>query len=222
MYVLKPLPPQIDEMLLDLLRKAEPATIGHFLHTGFMEPAIRGLFPNVRIAGTAVTVRAPSADGVMVHYAVGQARRGDVLVIDRCGDLKHACIGGAVAYAAKKAGIAGIVVDGMVTDIGELRDYGVPVWARGLSPITVKLLGLGGDFCKPVSCGGVAVNPGDAIFADENGVLVLNPSQIEAAAKRAIGMQTEERTTLARLDAGEKYPDILGSTAIIRKHLAPE
>lgn len=222
MYVLKPLPPQIDQKLLDLLRKAEPATIGHFLHTGFMEPAVRGLFPNVRIAGTAVTVRAPSADGVMVHHAVGKARSGDVLVVDRCGDLKHACIGGAVAYAAKKAGIAGIVVDGMVTDIGELRDYGVPVWARGLSPITVKLLGLGGDFCMPVSCGGVAVNPGDAIFADENGVLVLNPSQIEAAAKRAIGMQTEEKTTLARLDAGEKYPDILGSTAIIQKHLAPE
>lgn len=222
MYVLKPLPPQIDAKLLDLLRKAEPATIGHFLHTGFMEPAVRGLFPNIRIAGTAVTVRAPGADGVMVHYAVGMARPGDVLVIDRCGDLKHACIGGAVAYAAKKAGIAGIVVDGMVTDIGELRDYGVPVWARGLSPITVKLLGLGGEFCVPVSCGRAAVNPGDAIFADENGVLVLSPSQIEAAANRAIGMQIEEKTTLARLDAGEKYPDILGSTAIIQKHLAPE
>lgn len=222
MYVLKPLPPQIDEKLLELLRKAEPATIGHFLHTGFMEPAIRGLFPDVRIAGTAVTVRAPSADGVMVHHAVGEARPGDVLVIDRCGDLKHACIGGAVAYAARKAGVAGIIVDGMVTDIGELRDYGVPVWARGLSPITVKLLGLGGDFCVPVSCGGTMVNPGDAVFADENGVLVLNPAQIEAAAKRAIGMQTEEKRTLARIDAGEKYPDILGSSAIIQRHLPPD
>jgi 4-hydroxy-4-methyl-2-oxoglutarate aldolase len=221
-YVLKPLPPQLDEQLLGLLRRAEPATIGHFLHTGFMEPAIRGLFPNVRIAGTAVTVRAPGADGVMVHHAVGKARPGDVLVIDRCGDHKHACVGGAVAYAAKKAGIAGIVVDGVVTDIGELRDYGVPVWARGLSPVTVKLLGLGGDFCVPVSCGGVMVNPGDAIFADENGVLVLDPGQIEAAAKRAIEMQIQEKTTLARLDAGEKYPDIVGSTTILQKHLAPE
>lgn len=219
MYVLKPLPPQIDEKLLDLLRKAEPATIGHFLHTGFMEPAIRGLFPNVRIAGTAVTIRAPGPDGVLIHHAVGEARPGDILVIDRCGDHKHACIGGAVAYAARKAGIAGIIVDGMVTDIGELRDYGVPVWARGLSPVTVKLLGLGGDFCVPISCGGTTVNPGDAIFADENGVLVLNPTQIEAAATRAIGMQMEEKRTLARIDAGEKYADILGSSAIIQKSL---
>lgn len=222
MYILKPLPPQIGEGLLDLLRGAEPATIGHFLHTGFMDPAVRGLFPDIRIAGTAVTVRAPGADGAMVHHAVGQARAGDVLVIDRGGDFKHACVGGAVAYAAKKAGIAGIVVDGVVTDIGELRTYGVPVWARGLSPVTVKTLGLGGDFCLPVSCGGVAVNPGDAIFADENGVLVLNPSQIEAAAKRAIGMQNDEKTTLARLDAGEKYPDILGTTAIIQRHLVSD
>lgn len=211
MYTLNALPPPIDGELLALLRKAEPATIGHFLHTGFMEPEIRGLFPDIRIAGTALTVRAPGADGVLIHHAVAQARPGDVLVIDRCGDRKHACVGGAVAYAARKAGIAGIVVDGYVTDIGELRAYGVPVWARGLSPVTTKLLGLGGDFCAPVSCGGVAVRPGDAVFADENGVLVLPPAAIEAAVKRAIAMQEAEKRTLARIDAGESYADILGT-----------
>ena len=219
MYTLEPLPPQIDAAMLDLLRKAEPATIGHFLHTGFMEPAIRGLFPDIRIVGTAVTVRAPGADGVMVHHAVAKARPGDVVVIDRCGDLRHACVGGAVAYAARKAGVAGIVVDGFVTDIGELRAYGVPVWARGLSPVTTKILGLGGAFCVPVSCGGVAVRPGDAVFADENGVLILDPADIAWAAKRAIGMQQEEKKTLARIDAGESYADILGSTALIEAHL---
>jgi 4-hydroxy-4-methyl-2-oxoglutarate aldolase len=220
MYVLNPLPTQIDNTLLDLLRKAEPATIGHFMHTGFMDPGMRAFFPDIRIAGTAVTVRAPGPDATIIHYAIGQARPGDILVIDRCGDMKHASMGGAVAYAARKAGVAGIIVDGMVTDIGELRQYGVPVWARGLSPITVKLMGLGGGFSVPVSCGGVAVTPGDAIFADENGVLVLPPDQIEAAATRAIGMQADEKKTLARIDAGEKYPDIIGSTAIIQNHLS--
>ena len=221
MYALKPLPVQIDPELLDLLRKAEPATIGHFLHGGFMDPGMRAWFQNIRIAGTAVTVRAPGPDATMVHYALGQVRPGDILVIDRCGDAKHASMGGAVAYAARKAGVAGIIVDGMVTDIGELRQYGVPVWARGLSPVTVKLLGFGGGFCVPVSCGVVAVMPGDAIFADENGVLVLPPGQIEAAALRAIGLQNDEKVTLARLDAGETYPDIIGSTAIIQKALSP-
>ena len=220
MYALHALPPQIDGDLLALLRGAEPATIGHFLHTGFLDPAIRGLFPDVRIAGTAVTVLAPGADGVMIHHAVGKARPGDILVVDRAGDRRHACVGGAVAYAARKAGIAGIVVDGYVTDVAELRAHGVPVWARGLSPVTTKILGLGGGFCLPVSCGGVAVRPGDAVFADENGVLVLDPAAIEAAARRAIGMQEEEKRTLARIDAGEAYADIIGSTAVIEGALS--
>lgn len=65
----------------------------------------------------------------------------------------------------------------------ELRRYGVQVWCRGVSPITGKMLGLGSGFCIPVSCGGVAVNPGDAIVADECDVLVLKPGDIEEAAK---------------------------------------
>ena len=216
MFELNSLPPAIDPALLALLGRAEPATIGHFLHEGFMDPEIRALFADRRIAGTAITARAPGPDGSAVHYAIGQARPGDVLVIDRGGDRKHACMGGAVAYAARAAGLAGIIVDGVVTDIGELRQYGVPVWARGLSPITVKTLGFGGGFCVPIACGGVSVLPGMAIFADENGVLVLPVAAIEAAATRAIAMQQAEKTTLARIDAGEKYPDIMGTTDAIR------
>lgn len=219
MFTLNSLPPQIDEARLQLLCQAEPATIGHFLHTGFMEPAVRSFFPDIRIAGTAVTVKSPGPDAVIIHHALGQCRPGDILVIDRCGDHKHACAGGAVAYAARKAGIIGIVVDGMVTDIGELRMYGVPVWARGLSPITQKKLGFGGGFCVPISCGGVSVRPGDAVFADENGVLILDPMDIEWAAKRAITLQQEEKKTLARIDAGEKIADIVGSTELIQQSL---
>ena len=217
MFKLNPLPPQIDATLLDLLVQAEPAVIGHFLYTGFMSPQIKALFADRRVAGTAVTVRVPGMDGSMVHYAIGQARKGDIIVMDRCGEMSIASLGGAVAYAAKVAGVAGIVVDGLVTDLGELRQYGVPVWHKGTSAVTVKSLGLGGEFCLPVTCGGVAVNPGDAILADENGILVLPPAAIEAAARRAIQMQADEKTTLRRLDAGEKYPDIMGTTALIQK-----
>ena len=215
MYVLNPLPQQVDPDLLELLVQAEPAVIGHFRYTGFMSAAIRAHFQDRRVAGTAVTVRVPGMDGAMVHYAVGQARPGDVLVIDRCGDEAIATIGGAVAYAARAAGVVGIVVDGLVTDLGELRQYGVPVWSRGTSAVTVKTLGLGGEFCVPVTCGGVAVSPGDAILADENGILVLPASDIRDSAKRALQMMQDEKRTLARIDAGEKYPDIMGSTKVI-------
>ena len=215
MYVLKPLPPAVDPELLQLLVQAEPAVIGHFRYTGFMSPDIRAHFQDRRVAGTAVTARVPGMDGAMVHYAVGQARPGDILVLDRCGDMSIATIGGAVAYAARAAGVVGIIVDGLVTDLGELRQYGVPVWSRGTSAVTVKTLGLGGEFCIPVSCGGVTVNPGDAILADENGILVLDPADIRQSVARALKMSQDERLTLARIDAGEKYPDIMGSTKII-------
>jgi regulator of RNase E activity RraA len=146
---------------------------------------------------------------------VGKARPGDILVLDRCGDMSIATIGGAVAYAARAAGVVGIIVDGLVTDLGELRQYGVPVWSKGTSAVTVKTLGLGGEFCIPVSCGGVTVNPGDAILADENGILVMSPADIQESVTRALQMSKDERLTLARIDAGEKYPDIMGSTKII-------
>ncbi len=215
-FVLNPLPPSIDPALLDRLRQAEPATIGHVRHVGFMAPEVRALLPGYRrIAGTAVTVRVYGADTSIVHYALGQLRPGDVLVIDRAGDTRHACCGGGVAFCAREAGCVGIIIDGPATDIQELREYGLPIWARGLSTVTCKPQFTQGEFCVPISCGGVAVEPGDAILADENGVLVLKPHDIEASAARAVAMQSEEKVMLARVAKGEKLPDINGTNARI-------
>jgi 4-hydroxy-4-methyl-2-oxoglutarate aldolase len=220
MFVVNSLPQAIDPALLDLLRQAEPATIGHFRHVGFMDPGIRALLPDRRIAGTAVTVRCYGADTTIVHYALGQLRPGDILVLDRAGDLRHAACGGGVAYAARAAGCLGIIIDGTATDIQELRAYGLPVWARGLSTVTGKRQFEHGEFCIPVSCGGVAVEPGDAVLADENGVLVMKPAEIREAAERAIAMQNDEKATLKRLDTGERMPAINGTNDRIAEILA--
>jgi regulator of RNase E activity RraA len=213
MYDVRPMPPQIAPALIELLALAEPATIGHVLHDGFMDIGMRGVLADKRIAGTAVTVRQPGADCTMIHYALGLVRQGDVLVIDRCGDHRHAATGGAVAYAARVAGVAGIVLDGVVSDLAELQRYGVPVWARGFSTVTTKHLDLGGAMNVPITCGGVVVHPGDAVLADETGVLVLPPDTIERRARSAIAMQGAEKELFRRLDAGEKLPDISGATA---------
>lgn len=222
MFVVNDPPPQIDPKLLELLVQAEPATIGHFRHVGFMEPAIRALLPDRRIAGTAVTIRCYGADTTIVHYALGKLRPGDILVMDRAGDMRHAACGGGVAFAARAAGCLGIIIDGMATDIAELRDYGLPVWARGLSAVTGKRTFGQGEFCVPVSCGSVAVEPGDAVLADENGVLVMKPHEITEAANRAIGMQQAEKKTLARITAGERMPDINGTNARVAEILAAQ
>src|ERR671927_229872 len=98
----------------------------------------------------------------------------------------------------------------------------VPLWCRGLSAVTTKRIGLAGEFCAPVSCGGVEVKPGDIVIADECGIVVLDPKEAEAAADRAIGMQEAEVKSRARLDAGEKLPDISGATKMLQEALAKQ
>ncbi|HEX3994897.1 MAG TPA: RraA family protein, partial [Acetobacteraceae bacterium] len=123
--------------------------------------------------------------------------------------------GAGVAFSAKAAGCVGIVIDGPATDVQELREYDMPVCARGLSTVTGKPQFTFGEFCTPVACGGVSVEPGDAILADENGVLVMKPHEIAAAAYRAVEMQTDEKATLKRVANGERLPDINGTNARI-------
>ena len=215
MFQIEPMPPQIAPELVDLLQQVETATIGHVLHSGFMHPRLRAVLPEARVAGTAVTLRLPHADSTLVHHAMALVRPGDFVIIDRCGDERHACWGGIVTAAAKLAGVVGAVIDGMATDFSEIRRSGLPMWCLGPSPITTKPLGVEGAMNIPVSVGGVAVSPGDAILADESGVVVLQPATAEAIARTALRLQEEELVLLARLRAGEKLPDITGATRSI-------
>ena len=215
MYIIEALPEAINPEELSVLLRAEPATIGHFITTGILSPQIRAHLENVRTVGTAVTVKMPGADGGILHYAMGCARPGDFLVVDRCGESVTAAMGGAMAYAAKQAGIVGIIIDGYVTDLGELRQHGVPVWSWGASAITTRVKGEEGEFCTAVQCGGVVVRPGDAVIADENGIVILPPAQALVLARRAIEFQENEKHTLARLAQGEKFPDVVGSRPLI-------
>jgi 4-hydroxy-4-methyl-2-oxoglutarate aldolase len=222
MFVLNELPKQLPKDLTDLLVKAEPATIGHFLDFGFADPELRAMLPDKRIAGTVVTCRFAGIDGSIMHYALGQIRPGDVLVVDRVGDRRHAACGGGVCFAARAAGALGIIIDGPATDIGEIRQYGLPVWARGLSAVTSKRTYSHGEFCVPVNIGGVPVMPGDAVLADENGILFLKPDQVESVAKRGIEMQAAEGPRLQRVAKGERLPDINGTNAKIREIVAAQ
>jgi regulator of RNase E activity RraA len=213
MFQLEPMPPQIAAAQIERLRQAETATVGHFRHHGFMDPDLRAVIRDRRVAGTAVTVRIPGPDSAMLHHALGLVRPGDFLVIDRCGDGRHACWGGVVTFNAAHAGVVGAVVDGRATDFEEVRRRDFPLWCAGPSPITTKILGLGGAMNVPVACGGVMVNPGDAILADECGILVLAPGEVDEVAEEALARQAREPDLLRRIEAGEKLGAISGATA---------
>ncbi|EIM77419.1 MAG: 4-hydroxy-4-methyl-2-oxoglutarate aldolase [Nitratireductor sp.] len=213
MYQVNSMPEQLAQAKIDKLMQVETATVGHFLHANFLDTGIRSMLPRVRAAGTAVTLRLPHADSTLLHYAMDHIRPGDFVIIDRAGDTRHACWGGVITHTAARKKAAGAVVDGPATDVADFERHGFPMWCRGPSPITTKLLGVSGEMNIPVSVGGVVVNPGDAVLADENGVLILSPDEVDMVADRAIQMQAREVELLKRIDAGESLPTISGAKA---------
>lgn len=211
-YDIDPMPSQISAEVIALLEQTETATVGHWRHWGFCDRRIQPLLRRKRVAGTAVTLAIPGPDSTLLHHALGLLRPGDILVVDRLGDDRHACWGGGVTVAAKAAGAKAGVVDGPCTDLEEVEASDFPLWCRGIAPITTRIYDLGGRLNKPVSIGGVAVMPGDAVLCDESGVLVLPPGEAEAEARAAIERQARGLATQDRIATGEKLGVISGAT----------
>lgn len=212
-YEIGEMPRQISGEVIALLEKTETATVGHWRHWGFCDRAIHALLPGRRVAGTAVTLAIPGPDSTLLHHALGLLRPGDILVVDRLGDVRHACWGGGVTVAAKAAGAKAGVVDGPCTDLEEITASAFPMWCRGLAPITTRIYDLGGRLNHPVAIGGAVVMPGDAVLCDESGVLILGPHEAEAEARAAITRQESGAATQAKVAAGAKLGELSGASA---------
>jgi regulator of RNase E activity RraA len=221
-FVINDLPQQVDPTIIAKLSRCETATIGHLRQQGFADRRIQCIQPGKRIAGTAVTLALPGQDSALLHHVLGLLRPGDVLVIDRLGDDKYACLGGGVAVAAKASGAVAAIIDGPATDFSEIRAEDFPVWCKGPAPVTTRIYAIGGAFNTPIHCGGVAVNPGDAVIADESGVLFLPPDVAESCADWALGKQAAEPGMHKRLRKGEKLGDISGATKLVLAKLSDQ
>lgn len=216
-------PPQISRALLDGFAGVEVATIGHFRHRGFVHHSLRPLQPfSGTLVGTAVTVAIPATDSTLLHHVLSMTREGDILVIDRLGDDRHACLGGGVAYAAKRAGVRAVILDGPCTDPDEILEVGLPVFCRGVSPITTRLNDLGGAINLPVSCGNVPVMPGDLIVADNCGVLVIPPDEAEEVLAEGAARQARANRNRGKIDAGEKLGDLSGAARLVAAAMGAE
>jgi RraA family protein len=144
-----------------------------------MHPEIKPVASGIRAAGPALTVRLRPGDNLMLHKAIGLAMPGDIIVVDTCGSTTNSILGDLMATAAFTKGIAGIVIDGGIRDIAELREKKYPVFARFVTPAVGDKDGPG-EINLPISCGGVPVLPGDYIVADDNGVVVIPPEMTGA------------------------------------------
>ena len=176
--------------LTEQFRELSPTAVADALSRDrVMDIGIRPLWLGMpRISGPAFPVQCAPGDNLMLHAAIYRAPPGSIIVA-HSGDVDYALAGGNVCKVAQKRGIQAFILDGVIRDLGELRDIRFPVFARGVIPIPggKKVIGVLGT--SPVICGGVAVAPGDIVVADEEGIVVVPKdrllSVLEAAKARA-------------------------------------
>jgi 4-hydroxy-4-methyl-2-oxoglutarate aldolase len=170
-----------------------------------VDPAVRAMTPEVRMAGPAFTVLAED-DHLPVMSALAEAAPGDVLVIATHGG-SSAVFGELFATEARRRGLAGIVTDGFCRDLRGLRQIGLPVFARGTTPrsgTTVSRAARG----AAIAFGGVEVSPGDVVFGDDDGLLIAGPERVAAALETAELIGRSERAILAAQAHGEALHDL--------------
>lgn len=168
---------RVDTALIDSYRRTTPATVGHVLDHGFADPCLRPVYRGARVLGSAFTVQIESMDIAAISKAYELAKPQDVLVVAADGDSRFACAGEMSTFKSITLGIAGLVVDGSVTDIREMEAMKFPCFARRITPMVGRRIGEKGSVRKPVTVGGVLVHPGDLVFADDNGVVFLDPAE---------------------------------------------
>ena len=169
---------------------------------GTLDGRIAPLSPSMRMAGPAFTIEVRPGDNLMIHAAMSMARPGDILVVDGKADRGCALMGAIMVTACRKLGLGGVVLDAAVRDTEELRALGFPVYAVGANPNGPTKL-VPGRINWPVSCGGVAVHPGDLVVGDADGVVVIEREKAASLLGLAAKKVADERQRFADIAAGK-------------------
>lgn len=203
----------IDRAPLDTVDQLAPigtATVHEAIgRRGFVGTELRPIQQDVRIAGPAVTVLSHPGDNMMIHAAVEVCKPGDVLVVVTTAPSTHGMFGDLLATSLMAKGVRGLIIDSGVRDTADLREMGFPVWARHIGcQGTVK--NTPGSVNVPVVLGGLTVNPGDVVCADDDGVVIVDRLEAEWALEKSNERLAKEEATRARLESGELGLDFYG------------
>jgi 4-hydroxy-4-methyl-2-oxoglutarate aldolase len=176
---------------------------------GLMKPYLRPVWAGAAIAGPAVTVLAQPGDNWMLHVAVEQCQKGDVLVVGCTADSTDGMFGELLATSLKARGVAGLVLDAGCRDVRALQQMGFPVWSRAISAKGTVKATLGA-VNVPVVCAGINVEPGDAVVADDDGVVVVPKALAIEVAQKGFKRKEDEDAKRQKLASGILGLDMYG------------
>lgn len=196
-----PSSPQADPAILETLRGIAVALLSDNLRRSVGSVGLQPYHRPKAMAGTAVTVRSRGGDNLTLLRAYEFCRPGDVMVIDCGGDVTNAVLGGILTYYGATIKLSGMVVDGAIRDVAEIRERDFPVYARGVNHRGPFKDGPG-EINVPVSVGGMVVNPGDIIVGDQDGLLAFAPSEAPLVIEKALAQAKKEADTMLAMKEG--------------------
>jgi len=194
---------------LERLLVFDPATLYESAgKTGMVDPGIRPAWPGARVCGVALTADCPPGDNLMLHHAVANAEPGAVIVANTGRDLLHGAWGEILAVAAQSRQVTALVIDGAVRDIEAISSHRFPVFCRGLA-IGACTKQKWGALNAPILFGGVLVRPGDIVFGDADGLVIIGQERVDEIYQAAVKRQKKEAEIMEQLRQGKTTIELL-------------